>query len=146
MAKAKFHLYQNPSAKARRQFMSFMNKDTFWKILDDILNFGEFVVAVPNAAASANIVGKISIGRDGNERVIDKDACHCHIHLEPENIAYFSFTFIDVGFGEEPCIELKTHEEETSLRLYLRAEREKARDVFAEFPYLNSDFVKGSWL
>ncbi len=123
-----------------------MDKDTFWKALDDILNFGEFVVAVPNAAVSANIVGSISIGRDGNERVIDKDACHCHVHLEPEKIKYFSFTFIDVGFGEEPCIELKTQVDETVLRLYLRADRATARDVFAEFPYMNAEFVKGSWL
>ena len=36
-----------------------MNKDNFWEVLDEILSFGEFVVAVPNSAASANIVGKI---------------------------------------------------------------------------------------
>lgn len=71
-----------------------MNEDVFWWILDEILSFGEFIVAVPNAAASANIVGKISIGRDGKDKVIDKDVCRCHVHLEPEKISQFSFTFI----------------------------------------------------
>lgn len=123
-----------------------MDKETFWKTLDDILSFGEFIVAVPNAAASANIVGSISIGKDGNERVIDKDACHCHVHIEPEKIDHFHFTFVDAGFGEEPCIELKTPQDETVLRLYLRADRETAGDVFAGFPNINADFVKGSWL
>ena len=122
-----------------------MNEDTFWKILDDIFCFGEFVVAVPNIAVSANIVGSISIGKDGNERVIDKDACHCHVHLKPEKIAYFFFTFVDAGFGEEPCIELKTPQDKTVLRLYLRGDREKAMMEFAEFPSANSEFVKGSW-
>lgn len=122
-----------------------MNEDTFWKILDEVLDFGEFVVAVPNEVASANIVGKISIGRDGREKVIDKDACHCHVHLEPEKIARFSFTFIDPGFGEEPCIELKTPQDETVLRLYLRGSMETASNKFAEFSFANSEFVKGSW-
>ena len=123
-----------------------MNEKDFWHILDDILCFGEFVVAVPNEAASANIVGIISIGRDGREKVIDKDVCHCHVHLNPEKVAYFSFTFVDVGFGKEPCVELKTPQDETVLRLYLRADKETAIDKFAEFPYINSEFVKGTWL
>ena len=122
-----------------------MSEETFWEILDEVLNFGEFVVAVPNSAASANIVGKISVGRDGKERVIDKDACHCHVHLEPEKIAQFSFTFIDPGFGEEPCVELKTPQDETVLRLYLRGNKQMASEKFLEFSFADSKFVKGSW-
>lgn len=122
-----------------------MNEDVFWKILDEILAFGEFVVAVPNSAGSANIVGKISVGRDGREKVIEKSSCHCHVHLEPEKIASFSFTFVDAGYGDEPCCELLTAQNEKVLRLYLRESRDFAGEKFAEFSYKNSDFVKGVW-
>lgn len=46
-----------------------MDEAEFWEILGEVLSFGEFVIAVPNIGASANIVGKISIGRDGREKV-----------------------------------------------------------------------------
>lgn len=122
-----------------------MDEKRFWQILDEILGFGEFVVAVPNRAASANIVGRISVGRDGRETVLDKDVCHCHVHLKPEKIAIFSFTYVDPGFGEEPCIELKTPQDETVLRLYLRAGKAKASEMFDGFSYKNSEFIAGVW-
>lgn len=122
-----------------------MDETTFWKALEEIFEFGEFVVAIPNSAASANIVGKISIGRDGKERVIDKNVCHCHVHLEPEKISEFSFTHIDVGFGKEPCCELNTPQDETILRLYLRGNAELAGKKFGGFSFKERGFVKGKW-
>ncbi|MDQ3633302.1 MAG: hypothetical protein M3405_02175 [Acidobacteriota bacterium] len=110
-----------------------VDESTFWEILDEILNFGEFILAVPNSAASANIVGKISIGKDSREKVIDKDTCHCHVHLEPEKISRFSFTFIDAGFGDEPVCELKTPQDEIVLRLYLRGTRRKVKENLPGF-------------
>ena len=122
-----------------------MDEDTFWEILEEILDFGEFIVAVANEAASANIVGRISVGRDGREKVIDKDLCHCHVHLKPEKIARFSFTYIDAGYGEEPCCELKMPPDETVLRLYLRADKETAAEKFAGFSFGDAEFVEGQW-
>ncbi len=122
-----------------------MNEGIFWEILDEILSFGEYIVAVPNIGASANIVGKIRIGKDGGEIVIEKDACHCHVHLEPEKISRFSFTFIDAGFGDEPACELKTPQDETVLRLYLRGSKKLGREKFNEFSHKDSEFVKGNW-
>jgi hypothetical protein len=67
-----------------------MDADYFWEVLDEILNSGEFVPAVPNAGTSANIFGKITISRDSREKVIDKHACHCHVHLaSPPKLAIF---------------------------------------------------------
>ncbi len=122
-----------------------MDEATFWKVLNEILSFGEFVIAVPNAAASANIVGKISVGRDGSEQVIDKDVCHCHVHIESEKISEFFFTHIDVGFGDEPCCELKTLQDETVLRLYLRGNRDFVSRKFSKFSFKNEEFIKGEW-
>jgi len=122
-----------------------MSDNIFWAILDEILGLGEFIVAVPNSAASANIVGKISIARDGHEKVIDKEACHCHVHLEPEKINSFLFTLVDVGFGEEPCCELKTLRDETIVRLYFRGNKALGKEKFDGFSHKDSEFVEGSW-
>lgn len=122
-----------------------MDEKIFWEILDEILDFGEFIVAVPNVGASANIVGKISIGRDGREKVIEKDACQCHVHLESQKISQISFTYINAGFGDEPACELKTPQDETVLRLYLRGSKEFAQEKFVEFSCKDSEFIKGSW-
>ncbi|MBA3323206.1 MAG: hypothetical protein H0T45_17425, partial [Pyrinomonadaceae bacterium] len=46
-----------------------MEDKVFWDLLEDACEMGKFIVAVPNSAASANIVGKIELGRDGSERV-----------------------------------------------------------------------------
>lgn len=122
-----------------------MEADVFWEVLDEILDFGEIIVAVPNVGASANIVGKISIGRDGRERVIDKEVCHCHVHLKPEKISQFYFTFADAGFGFEPACELKTPQDETVLRLYLRESKKTASEKFKGFSHKDSEFVRGNW-
>ncbi|NNE98519.1 MAG: hypothetical protein HKN25_05800, partial [Pyrinomonadaceae bacterium] len=87
----------------------------------------------------------ISVGRDGHERVIEKDACHCHVHLERKKITRFSFTYIDAGFGKEPCCELKTPQDETVLRLYLRGDAKHGRKKFEGFSHKDAEFVEGNW-
>lgn len=125
-----------------------MNEEVFWTLIDEILDFGDFIIAIPNSGASANIVGKISIGKDGSEKVIEKDACHCHVYLQPEKIGSFSFIFIDAGYGDEPCCELLTPQDEIVLRLYLRGDMNLAKEKFAEFIGKFSEYtevVKGGW-
>ena len=114
-------------------------------MLDEILAFGEFIVAVPNAAASANIVGKISIGRDGRETGFGQKRLPLPRSSRTRKGRLFSFTFIDAGYGKEPCCELKTPQDETILRLYLRGNKETASEQFAEFSHKDSEFIKGSW-
>lgn len=122
-----------------------MNEAIFWNILEEILGFGEFIIAVPNSAASANIVGKLSVAHDSKEKVIEKDSCHCHVHLEPEKVSKFSFIYIDAGYGKEPCCELKTSLDEAILRFYLRENTKIANDRFTGFSHNDSEFVEGEW-
>ncbi len=115
-------------------------------MLGEILAFGDFIVAVTNSGASANIVGKISVGKDGGEIVIEKDDCRCHVHLQPEKIACFLFIYKNAGYGDEPCCELLTPQDEVVLRLYYRGG--DADEKFASFQSRhseNTDLIKGIW-
>ena len=123
-----------------------MEETLFWKLLQEIVEMGDFVVAVSSNSASANIVGRMKIGDNGGEKVLEKEKCHCHIHLYPEKISSFSFTYRDVGYGAEPCCEFLTTEQQVALRLYYHGR--DAEKKFKEFVDKNRDNIgvlKGSW-
>jgi hypothetical protein len=123
-----------------------MEEQLFWRLLDDICDMGKFIAAVPNSGASANIVGRIQPGYDGDERVIEKKSCHCHVHLYPEQIVRFSFIYRDAGYGPEPCLELLDAKGDPTLRLYYHgsdpAEKFKR---FTEKHADHSSLFDGSW-
>lgn len=109
---------------------------------------GRFVAAVPNAAASANIVGKLEIGKDGGETVLQrKGRPSSHIHFRPEAISEFAFTFVDPGFGAQPCLELRTRDGAAALRLYYQGKKVEQRfSQFMERAAEHAGFVTGTWL
>jgi len=123
-----------------------MRQSIFWRLLEDILSLGDFIAAVPNDGASANIVGHLRLGLDGSESVIEKEVCHCHIHLKPSEIAAFSFSYLDVGFGDEPCVEFLSADRQPVVKLYYRggdAPRQFRKLVKRDAEY--QDFIAGSW-
>ncbi len=123
-----------------------MREKTFWQLLGEILAFGDFIIAVTNNGASANIVGKISVGKDGGEIVIEKNSCHCHVHLQPEKVVRFSFIYKNAGYGDEPCCELLTPQDETVVRLYYRgADAGEKFSFFQSKHPENTDLIKGIW-
>ncbi len=123
-----------------------MNEETFWRVLNAICDLGDFIAAVPNSTASANIVGQLRPGRDGGEKVLEKVQCHCHIHLMPKNVAKFNFTHLDAGFGAEPCVEVLTDNNEAILKLYYRggSASRKFRDLM-ERNANDAQFITGTW-
>ncbi|HEX5709352.1 MAG TPA: hypothetical protein VFX96_18770 [Pyrinomonadaceae bacterium] len=125
-----------------------MEEKVFWELLGAACRMGRFVAAVPNAAASANIVGKLEVGEDGGEAVLQRrKRPSAHVHFRPEAIAEFAFTFVDPGFGAQPCLELRTREGAAVLRLYYQGKRAARRfEEFAERTRAHGEFVKGNWL
>ncbi|MDQ3649760.1 MAG: hypothetical protein M3458_05655 [Acidobacteriota bacterium] len=124
-----------------------MEDKVFWDLLEDACEMGKFIVAVPNSAASANIVGKIELGRDGNERVLQKrNRPNYHVHFKLEMISEFAFVHLDTGHGLEPCLEVRSTEGQPVLRLYYKGKRATGR--YDKFMGKNSEhaaFVNGSW-
>lgn len=124
-----------------------MEETVFWELLEGACDIGKFVVAAPNSAASANIVGKLRLGFDGGQRVLEKKKCsECHVHFKPELISQFAFIYLNVGHGIEPCLEIRSHEGQPILRLYYQGKR--ADEKYDEFMRNNSHheaFITGSW-
>jgi hypothetical protein len=122
-----------------------MNESIFWKIMERICEMGDFIVATGKDGASANIKGKFTVGVDGKEKVIE-NIHHDHIHLYPEQLSKFNFTYIDVGYGKEPCIEIINKKNETALKLFYfggskKEKFEKFLSDFKEYKHL----ITGKW-
>lgn len=124
-----------------------MEARIFWELLEDACEMGKFVVAVPNSAASANIVGKIEVGRDGSERVLQKrNRPNYHVHFKPEMISEFAFVHLDTGHGLEPCLEVRSTEGQPVLRLYYKGKGAAGRyDRFMQKNSRHEAFITGSW-
>ncbi|HVF26658.1 MAG TPA: hypothetical protein VM943_00365 [Pyrinomonadaceae bacterium] len=124
-----------------------MEAALFWSLLEDACEMGKFIVAVPNSAASANIVGKIELGDDDGEKVLQRrNRPNVHVHFKPEMIAEFAFVHLDVGFGREPCLELRSTEGQPIVRLYYKGRRAAGRyDRFMRKNAAHEAFITGSW-
>lgn len=108
---------------------------------------GRFMLTVPNPAASANIVGKLEIGSDGDERVLQKrKKPAAHVHFKPEAVEQFAFVYLDLGGGPEPCLEVRADGGLPVLRLYFRGKKPARRyDEFMRACAGHEEFVTGSW-
>jgi len=117
-----------------------------WNVIGEILEMGKFIAAVGSAGSSANIVGKLKVGRDGPETVIEKELCHCHIHVCADRVKTFFFTYRDIGLGPEACCEALGAEGEVIFRLYYIGKN--AGERYQDFISRNRDkvdAVTGSW-
>lgn len=121
-----------------------MRHEKFWSVIGEILKSGEFIAAAANSVSSANLVGTLHVGNDARETVVERPACGCHIHVNPQLIDTINFTGVDAGFGMEPCCEFKS-QDETVLRLYFRGSWKSAAKCFQGFSFRDEGFVSGEW-
>jgi hypothetical protein len=123
-----------------------MEDKLFWRVVADICQIGEFIAATGADGASANIVGEFRVSYDGSENVIEKKECHDHVHLYPAQIKAFHFSYRDVGYGAEPCLELTNLHDQVSLRLYYRGR--DAKQKYQQFVEQHQDchhLFTGEW-
>jgi len=108
---------------------------------------GRFMAAVPNPAASANIVGKLEVVADGDERVLQKrKRPNSHVHFKPEAVTQFAFVYLDLGSGPEPCLEVRADGGVPVLRLYYEGKKPARRyDEFMRAAAGHEEFITGSW-
>jgi hypothetical protein len=96
-----------------------MDATTFWKLIEDVCQLGEFIAAVETIGAEINIVGRFQVAHDGFENVLEKQDCKDHFHLTPEKIQAIHFGYCDVTTGgADPCIELINVDDQVCLRLF----------------------------
>jgi hypothetical protein len=96
-----------------------MDPKTFWQLLADVSNIGEFVVGIDTRGVEINLAGKFQVAYDGFEMVLEKQDCKDHFHVAAEQIQAFHFGYFRVTTGhDEPCIELINMEGQVALRLF----------------------------
>lgn len=124
-----------------------MEDKIFWELMGAACRMGRFVAAVPNAAASANIVGRLEVGKDGGETVLQrKNRPSSHIHFRPSAVKEFAFTFVNPGSGAQPCVELRTREGAPALRLYYQGKKAARRfEEFMERAERHAGLITGTW-
>jgi hypothetical protein len=65
------------------------------------------IVVVRGDRWSANLCGRVRIGRDGADpyaiRLVD---CGCHLHVDWSELDRFTYREEDVGYGPEPTVQL----------------------------------------
>lgn len=124
-----------------------MEATLFWNLLGDACEMGKFIVAVPNSAASANIVGKMELGDNDGEKVLQRrNQPNYHVHFRPEMIAEFAFVYLNIGDGRGPCLELRSTEGQPIARLYYKGRRAAGRyDRFMRKNSAHEAFISGAW-
>ena len=68
-----------------------MDATTFWKLIEDVCQLGEFIAAIETIGAEINIIGRFQVAHDGFENVLEKQVCKDHFHLTPEKIQAIHF-------------------------------------------------------
>ncbi|HEV2761686.1 MAG TPA: hypothetical protein VGV38_01730 [Pyrinomonadaceae bacterium] len=124
-----------------------MDAEVFWTLLGEACRMGRFVATVPNVGASANIVGKLELGEDGGEKVLQKrKRPNSHVHFKPELVSQFAFVYLDPGYGPEPCLEVRADGGQPVLRLYYQGHKPARRyDDFMRACAEHEQYVTGSW-
>lgn len=124
-----------------------MDAEVFWNLLDEACRMGRFMAAVPNPAASANIVGKFEVGGDGDGRVLQKrKRPNAHVHFKPGSITQFAFVYYDLGEGPVPCLELRANGGLAVLRLYYEGKKPARRyDEFMRAAAGHEELITGTW-
>jgi len=96
-----------------------MDAKSFWQLLEDVCQLGEFIAGIETKGAEINIVGRFQVAHEGFEMVLEKQDCKDHFHLISEQIQaiHFGYCVVTTG-GADPCIELINIDGEVCLRLF----------------------------
>ena len=123
-----------------------MDAELFWRLISDVCKLGEFIASTGTSGASANIVGKLQVGYDASEMVIQRTGCDDHIHCQPDQITGFKFGHCDIGYGAEPCLELINQENQVCLKFHYRgSEAERKYRQFVERHRRYGKLFAGEW-
>ncbi len=127
-----------------------MDAKSFWQLLGDVCQLGEFIAGIEAEGAEINVVGRFQVAYDGHEMVLEKQDCKDHFHLAPAQIRAFHFGYCGLTTGgEDPCIELVNVEGRVCLRLfyypYQVSELKPKWEKFVQEHQAYRAFLAGQW-
>jgi hypothetical protein len=126
-----------------------MDTKLFWQLLKDVCQLGEFIITMEIKAAQINIRGMLQLGYD-HEMVLERQDCHDHVHITPEQIQKICFGYCPVGTGRmDPCIELINVDGQVCLRLFYYPYRyEELKPKYEQFISQHTSYkeiLTGEW-
>jgi len=121
-----------------------MEYEQFWTLLADLAAFGPFICAVPSeGGGSANLLGEFEVRHDGRENVFHVKDNKDHVHLKPEHFIKLSFSYFDVGYGDEPLITVMGESGKVMMKLYYNGG--DARKHYESFAAKHPEHIEGEW-
>ena len=93
------------------------------QVIEKLAVLGPAVVAVRGPGFSANILGTLYIGKDGDDPVLrgeggPPDECTCHIHIMWDRVRDYTFAREDVGYGPDAVIYLLGEDGEPIVNIF----------------------------
>jgi hypothetical protein len=130
-----------------------MDEKSFWKVMEDVCRLGEFIAGIGSTAASIDIVGSLQVAYPGPEyldTVLEKQDCHDHIHITPEQIKAIRFGYCKNAIEViEPCIELINLDGQVCLTLvhypYQQIELKPKYEQFMAEHQAHKEMLAGEW-
>lgn len=130
-----------------------MDANSFWQVLGDLCQLGEFIVAAGTKGAETNIRGTFRLGYDGTKnpvQVLERQDCHDHIHFSPEEIQAIRFGYCKVSTGrEDPCIEVINMDGQVCLKLFFYPfQLDELKPTYEQFIAQHptyGDVLRGEW-
>src|SRR5688572_6656663 len=95
-----------------------MDYNEFWEMTSVIASLGTYICAVGTEGGSANIIGGFEVCSDGRENVLQVKDNKDHVHLDHSWFSHLSFSYFNVGYGDEPLISFLNTDGGTMMKLF----------------------------
>jgi hypothetical protein len=120
-----------------------MDYDSFWSLMGDLCTFGPFICAVPSEGGSANLLGEFEVRHDGRGNVFHVKDNKDHVHLNHEKFVKLSFSYFDVGYGDEALVTVMGEFGKPMMKLYYAGEDPHAK--YLVFAAKHAEVIEGQW-
>ena len=121
-----------------------MQYDAFWRLISDLAAFGPFICAVPSeGGGSANLLGEFEVRHDGRENVFHVKGNKDHVHLDHEKFVKLSFSYHDVGYGDEALVTVMGESGKVMMKLYYN--EDDPQEKYLAFVANHPEHIQGEW-
>jgi len=120
-----------------------MDYNSFWTLMTDLAAMGHFICAVPSEGGSANLLGEFEIRHDGRENVFHVKDNKDHVHLNQEKFVKLSFSYFDVGYGDEALVTVMGEFGKPMMKLYYTGG--DPHEKYLAFAVKHPEVIEGEW-
>lgn len=121
-----------------------MEYEQFWTLVSDLAAIGPFICAVPSeGGGSANLLGEFEVRHDGRENVFHVKDNKDHVHLNHEKFVKLSFSYFDVGYGDEALVTVMGEFGKPMMKLFYNGDNPHGK--YQAFAEKHAAVIEGEW-